>query len=446
MNALCLTHRLATGVCFLGMLIGSTVAAVAGVATNSAARATSTSRQFAVYSNDPLFSSGVCVLAERIKQHILHELEQDDRWRDPIIVAVRDREVTEHDAPSISVDLFRSQTHLKYQITCPTPPLVEPAALVTTLVEAICSEIANRQQHVGKTESYRAAPVPRWLVHGLAQSLVGRPEVLLAIARRSVEAGRPTAACALLATSQLPSEPLERALFQANAWLFTGNLLALPAGPDLLQRYLDELGAQKSATNAFWSVYHEQFADAAALETWWNAQRKRRVSFQVAQALTAEETGHQLDEILGFKIKPPAGQAEEPASTTVSVDKLMPFYEQPWLKGLLKEKLRQLFALAGQAHPIYRPVIAQYIEAYTWLTEEKLSRFKRALKDAERARSAVERQMDEISEFLHSAERRYSPEDSTAAFQNYFRILEHLESIREQRRNPITDYLNQFDK
>src|SRR5260221_2601999 len=146
--------------------------------------------------------------------------------------------------------------------------------------------------------------MPLWLVEGLAASVHGRVDSLLAITRQSTAAGRPQQVADVLDVKVLPIDTADRQLFQANAWLLTESLLALPDGSRKLRSFLSELGAQKSASNAFWAVYHQDFPENAAIEKWWSLEQARRTSVTVAQNLSAAETARQLDAILVVKLGP----------------------------------------------------------------------------------------------------------------------------------------------
>jgi len=125
---------------------------------------------------------------------------------------------------------------------------------------------------------------------------------MLSIAQRSVAAGRPQQATGLLGLKALPTDPMERQLFQANSWILTESLLGLPDGSRKLRGFLSELGAQKAASNAFWAVYRQDFPQEIALEKWWSLEQIRRTSVSLAQNLSAEETARQLDAILLTKL------------------------------------------------------------------------------------------------------------------------------------------------
>ena len=417
----------------------------AASATNAFVSTLSASRQFAAYANNRLLSSALCVYAEHVKREWLQLLNVSDRWRDPILIVVRPREPSQTYAPAISLQMFQTDAHLKYQICCLAPRPLDDAELLTTTVEALCAEWANRNQPIVRNRGYVAPPMPLWLVQGIAASIQGRADVLLPIGRRSVVAGRPQNAADLLNAQLLPSDPAERALFRANVWMFTESLLGLHDGAQKLQKFLTEVGTQKVASNAFWTVYRGDFPQDAALEKWWSLQQASRTSLVVAEELTAQETAQQLDDILLTKLDPTSGRRSLPAKLETPIDQLWRYYDESWLRDVLETKINRLGALRGQAHPLYRPVIDDYIDAVSWLTRQSTVRFRRGVRKAEAARLAAEKQSRAIAAYMDQAERVYTPEEFSRGLAGYFRTLDQFQKLEDERRNPISDYLDKFD-
>jgi hypothetical protein len=408
-------------------------------------RATSASRQFVGYAADPLLPHAMCLFADRAKQQWLARLGAADNWRDPIVLVIREPAASQRSEPEIFLEVFRTDLHLKYQITCFIPPPLDKSKLLSTVVEALCAEWAHRAQWVPKTAPFVSAQIPAWLVHGLSQSIGGRTERLLRVISRSVSAGRPQAAAELLATTGLPADNLDRQLFEAKAWLFVEGLLALPEGAKKLQRYLIELGKRKPATDAFWAVYGGDFAQPVALEKWWGLQLARRASVRVAETMTGEATAARLDEILRAELRSVPSGRGKPKEVQATVETLWPYYEQTWFKNLLAEKLTELEALRSQAHPRFQPVITSYSRALRLLLEEKLNQFWRTLATAKSQRKRIENETIEITVYLDRAERTYAQQDPVTLFGDYFEMLDKFQTLEQQRRSPISDYLERFD-
>ena len=417
----------------------------ASAVTNVLSSTLSASRQFAAYAENPLLPSALCVYAERVKREWLRRMDVADNWRDPILLVVRAREPAQTNAPPVSMAVYQTDAHLKYQIRCLVPPPLDEAELLATMVEALSSEWANRGQPLVRGQLYATPEMPLWLVEGLAASIQGRFDPLLSIARRSVAAGRPQQAAEVLGVKVLPVDTTDRQLFQANAWMFTESLLAMPDGSRKLRNFLTELGAQKAASNAFWTVYRQDFTEGTALEKWWSLEQARRTSVTVAQDLSAEETVRELDAILIVKLGLTNGAKGVRQKTETTIDRLWEYAEEPWLKDVLKLKIDHLGALRSQAHPSYQPVLDEYIEALKWLFQGSVVRFRRTLKHAAVMQAAAEKQSRAVAAYLDQAERAYAPEELSKVFHDYFQTFDQVQKLDEERRSPISDYLDKFD-
>ena len=414
-------------------------------ATNAPVSTVSASRQFTAYADDRLLPSALCVYAEHVKREWLQRLNVPDNWRDPILLVVRTREQSQTNASPVSMVVFQTDKHLKYQIHCLVPPRIDEARLLATIVEALCSEWANRQQATVRNKAYTMPPVPVWLVHGMAASIQGRQEALLSITQRSVAAGRPPHAEDLLNAKSFPADPMERQMFQANAWVLTESLLGLPDGARKLRDFLSDLGAEKDANNAFWRVYQEDFPQRTTLEKWWSLELIQHTCVALAQNLTAEDTGRQLDAILVTKLSPAEGPGGKPHETDVAIGNLWRYADATWLGDVLRFKINRLGTLRGQAHPFYQPVVDQYIEAVAWLHHGSVSHFRRMVNRAEAARTAAQEQSRRMAAYMDQAERVNAPEDLTKVFTGYFQTLDQFQKFDTERRSPISDYLDKFD-
>jgi hypothetical protein len=414
--------------------------------TNAFICTISASRQFAAYAHDRLLPSALCVYAERIKHEWLWRMEMPDAWRDPIVIVVHQREPSQADAPTISLLTFQTEKHLKYQIDCLAPPPLDEAELLAAIVDGLCAEFANRDEPTKPHQAYTVPLLPLWLVQGLAASIQGRNDRLLVMARRSIAAGRPQSASGLLAARILPADPPERSLFQANSWIFTEGLMTLPGGAEKLRRFVKQIGARKSASKAFWSVYSQDFPRKLMLEKWWSLQQVSGASVGVAQNLTAEETAQQLDDILLTKLDPTNGLKGTSGKTEIVISQLWRYGDEPWLKEVVRIKLDRLGALRSQAHPFFRPVIDRYFEALSWLAQRRTVRFRRSVAKAAVERVVAEKRSKATNAYLDQAEQMYAPEELSKVFAGYFQTLDRFENLDQQRRSPISDYLDQFDR
>ena len=430
----------------LWMVGASAPSSGAGMTNAVLYRATSASRQFTAFAPNSLLASVTCVFAERVKHEWLAQLDLADNWRDPIVIAVRERDPASPAQPALSVDAFQNEIHLKYQITCVLPPPLDEGSLTVALVGALCEEFSNRDQRTSRTTAYERAMIPPWLAWGLAASIRDRDASFLGVLRHSVEAGRPATATELLARTPAPTDPAEQELFRADAWVLTKGLLSLPSGAQKMQRFLVALGETKSASNAFTASFGADFPGPVAMEKWWSLQQAVCSAATAPGNLSVEETARRLDELLPTALVENEETKNAEVRTQLPFDQLWRYYDKPWMPEVLRAKVNSLEMLRSQTHPLYRSVIDGYIRASILLMEEKLGQHRRAVAAADRARAAVERKGRQITAYLDREERIHSPDDFHDWLAGYFQTLNQIEALDENRHNPISDYLDQFDR
>jgi hypothetical protein len=213
-------------------------------------------------------------------------------------------------------------------------------------------------------------------------------------------------------------------------------LLSLPKGA---QRFCDLVREPE----AFAEIYRWQFRDGAAREKWWSLWLAERASAMLAEDRSAEETGRRLAAILPSKLQMRLSDAI--AEAPVAFADLGRYTEKEWLSPLVRDKLAQLAALRGTAHPLYREAIDRYIAALQCLSTRQASRFQHETKLARRAPDAADGQSRKFSEYVDRIERAHTPADRTAV-DRQLKLFEAMQETGVLRRDPISEYLDKFDK
>jgi len=417
--------------------LGIALASNAPCQTNTAPRLVASSAgQFAAHAPDAVWSSVLCVLATQVKREWLRRLELPDKWRDPIVLVLAERPAAVAAAPGIWREVLRSELHLKFQIQLRIPPPLEEAQVVSALVGALCSEYANRAREFPRQPPFAVAETPAWLTEGLAQSVSGNSERLLPILRRGVNGGHPPSAQDLIGARSVPTDPDERLRFQAHTWALVEGLLSLPKGADKLCQLMCQ-------PEMFAEIYRWQFQDDAAREKWWSLLLAERAATMLAEDRTAAETSRQLAEILSSKLQMrlPDAIAEAP----VAFANLGRYTDKDWLMPLVRDKLARLASLRGVAHPSYCEAIDRYIAALQCLTARQVSRFQHETKRAQRAHAAADDQSRKVSAYVDQVERVHAPPDRAAVWRQ-LKLFEAIQETNILRRDPISDYLDKFDR
>lgn len=407
----------------LWVLLAASLAATshAGPTNSPLNQVTSLTRQFTAYAPGPVLPTALCVFAERLKRDWLNRLEVADEWQTPIVLVYREAAAT--NTLGVTLGIYQVGPLAKYEITCRVPPALDETALAAAVVEALTLELVDRIAPRG------VAPtgIPPWLTAGLTGIVFGQAEALSAVARRAAGAARPPEIRDILQRTSVPADATDRELFRANAWLVTDGLLRLPGGGAKLRRFLAEV------PQGLETAFKADFPNPAAMEKWFSLEQARLSTLMVPENLTTTETARRLDQWLVFE----GGRSFTGLARQAG---------QKWLRATLPARLLELQTLLGRAHPLYRPVLEAYLEAARWLAEERLSRYQRALARAAKLRQTVDIQVREIRDALDRAESNLIPALPVGSFQGLFETVEKLDEFERHRRNPISDYLDQFDK
>jgi hypothetical protein len=193
----------------------------------------------------------------------------------------------------------------------------------------------------------------------------------------------------------------------------------------------------------FAEIYRWQFPDDAAREKWWSLALAERAATMLAEAHTATETTRRLAAILPSKLqlRLPDAVAEAP----VAFADLGRYTEKEWLPPLVRDKLAQLTALRAVAHPSYRDAIAHYMAALGCLATRQPGRFQREAKLAQRAHTKADEETRKISAYLDNVEALHAPRDRNAVSRQ-LALFETIQETGVLRRDPISNYLDKFDK
>lgn len=407
-------------------------------------RSVSASRQFVAYADNPLLPAALGYVAEQVKRQWLRELNLRDEWRDPIVLVVTATPPTDSSNENPAFLVVPTALGWKYQITWVTPPPLDSARVVPALVEGLCAEWIQRT--IPPASELRPLRVPPWIVLGLTYRIQGRDESTLLPLRRIRDEGMAPRAELLLSTSQIPERDVERDLFQIQAGLLWESLRALPGGAEKLQKFLVRVGQRQPPMDAFWETYREDFSNPSALERWWAVQFAARTAAQAAQNLTARETEQRLDRILRTRLWVKDDKTDTEREIELALADLAPYAQYQWLHSILADKRARLAALRIVALPAYRELITLYDEALRWLAEGQRVRFRRVLTRAEQRRAELFVTYRALEEYLDHIEWQLAPDEFAGGLRGALEILEELDRIQRQRRNPISEYLDRWER
>jgi hypothetical protein len=410
-------------------------------------QATSASRQFVVACDSPLRASSICAFAERVKRSWAREFQVSEKWRTRVVVVVQPGgERAGEGGRNVRIEAINSAMGPFYRIVCQEPPTLDDQALMPLIVRALCADLVQEEPRNFQSATRSLEAVPWWMISGLTDLIGEQDSIMRPWIHKSLVAGHQLPAGTVMAREALPSLPVDHERYRAHAWLLTHGLLSLSDGPQRFVAFMGELTKGTPWEKALVAMYPTEFPDRTALEKWWALLLVSRSSAMEARSLTFEETGQQLDSILGMTLLFRDDHDQVVDRSTVGVADWWRYNDELWLKPVLTERVAQLTLLRSQGHPLFEPVLARYIESLQWLYAESTTRFGRVLRKAQAERSEIAAQYRAIQRHLDAFEQTTPDAAQPPSYRGYFETLQKIDGLENKRRNPISDYLDRFDQ
>jgi len=325
---------------------------------------------------DPL-----AVSCERIKAGVLRELDLADHWRGKVHVWIK---------PGLRIGTPPGLVSTRYadgwQYTLELPEQIEPAVLVRAVVQALVTEIANRQGGM------RPADVPLWLVEGLsasAASTVG-PDLVVAPTRLRARVGdamgqldnaqrtqvgaqnlpeirawffdRPFLSFAELSqpnASHLAGENLTT--YRHCAQLLLRELQGLPQGRRCLRALVSSLTRSLNWQTAFLRAFSSHFGRLLDVEKWWAVSMQSFLQGDQPNAWPREVSLDKLDELLGVRVEV---QARPRAPRRVEVMSLQEYMAKTAFRDhreVLRARVRRLESMQRKVTAEVVPLVQSYL-------------------------------------------------------------------------------------
>jgi hypothetical protein len=183
----------------------------------------------------------------------------------------------------------------------------------------------------------------------------------------------------------------------------------------------------------FPGLFESHSAEAA-----WKKQIARLASDQPYHLLGSAETEQRLDEILRMKIADGSGEK------SYQLTQFPIFLKQEPAKRRLELLARGLRVLATRAHPVYAPIIADYVEISSLLLRGKTLEVPRRLERLQNSRKAIASQMRGIDDYLNWVEAT-SLAGPSGEFADYLKAAKRAAQAERTKRDPISIYLDALE-
>lgn len=359
-------------------------------------RGITSSRQFIIYCDDPGARMRSGNLAENVKSFWLRRAGLRDQWQHPVILMFREpgRRPPRHPIV-VSVHEGDADTQ-KIQIDIHDPALADSPQLENAIWQALLLEYAWRDQPLRAGRAFRLAP--EWLIEGLAEErrrtgLQGRVlEGLLA-------GGHQPAIQELFRNRPPPPAGTERAIFRTLSQALVRTLGDLPEGQDRLLAVVRRLREEPIRQETLLEEYPSLEGSMEHLERLWILTLARFSASARAESLTLRETTAALHELMNLSAPfDPEADEVQMVRGPVALPFIARAEDGPTTLTRLNESLVEL---EMRAHPLYRPVIAEYRDIVSRLLRRPNSRVQTRIERNDALSAALMERSTEIDDYLN---------------------------------------------
>lgn len=380
-------------------------------------RSVSPSRQFIVYGENAQLRGAVSDLAEQVKRNTLSILRTSDDWKTPIIINLQTPQANVPDVPRKSLRFSQTGAGLKLQLDLLIGDEVRAFEIQREILRAILLErIYRNHGDIAPGSSY--VQPPEWLLDGLVSRFV----------RQDFPAPPQSSLEQFLRQRPNELDAPARELYQAGSLALVNVVVDLAQSRGGLARYIDNLvNASNQPLEDLRALFPELTAND--LEKLWRA-RLTNLASRPGELLRFNETEERLRQVLQIKV----GE-----KTVTLADLAKPKLSRPEKIALVIAS-ENLMLLGTNAHPVLRPVLAEYQQIAQLLAAGKRKGASERLAKLVDTRRRLVRRMDDIDDFMNWFEATQMT-TSSGVFDDYLRSVRQR-NAESSRRNAMSVYLD----
>jgi len=362
-------------------------------------RSTSSSGQFVVYSSDPEWRTAVSRRAEEAKDAWIKWLGSDGNWSHPIIIQDLRKSVRPAGNPRAVTAIFEGDGRtLKIQTDIYDSSFLAGEGFEIEVFRALGLEQIYRKQPMRAGKAFRQ--IPAWISEGMAEEIRvsrnGPPDGVYAALLRSE---RPPKIEEFLKAKPELMEATTMALYRTQALALLKALNQLPEGPQGLTSLIDTLDDGEGGLKAILAGYPSLGDDPAQLSKVWTLAIARGSASRRIDTLSIPETARALATIFDISalIDP-----KKPETGMVGGASALPAIA----KGaggafLMRQKAAELLNLEFRAHPVMRPVIAEYREIASTLATKPKRNMEKRIEENDKIRELLQQRTGNVADYLN---------------------------------------------
>jgi hypothetical protein len=354
-------------------------------------RSVSQTRQFTAFGGTRSERGELLRRAEDLKRGMMRELQVEDGWQAPILIVLTQGEGARWRRAPVQVQVFDGEEAArKIQIDVAPGAASDRAAVERGVLRALLMERALRAQ---KPEGGRFVEPPDWMTAALTAKLGMRADGAARLYASLLEGQGMPRPDRFLRQNTAALRGRARDLHEAQSLAFYDSLSELSGGRKLVLENLMLADPPSDPLQRFAATWPELADDPARLARWWALAVARLSSPTKMEFLGAEETGRQLQRILGGLEG--SGETGDPGEELLGLSRV----EEGRFR--LGQAAAEAQRLVFRSHPLYAPVVSQYQTLLEDLARGRRRGFARRFTETEDLRLALDERTSEITDYMN---------------------------------------------
>ncbi len=400
----------------------------------------SRSRQFIVFSSDIRLRQRVASYADDLTADVKQLLGGIGLWKTPIVITIERAATADGPAPPPVLRLVDTPAGQKIELDVKIG--ADPAAvnMQKLILRALLLEYAYRGIPVAGGSSYVEAPW--WVVEGLIEIERRREAGIDSdLFRRLVETNHLPPIQNFLMEKPDELGPTALAVDRALAMGLLQMLVEQPDGRLNLAHFIRDWPQSNGDPMA---LLAKEFPAVAGkpetLQKWWTVNLARYAAADRYEGLTVADTDKALEALLQVEfVINKMGEKR-----TFAVSDYKEFVKLPGSRATLANRRTEIIALSSRANALMRPVVSDYEQIFTSLSQGKTRGLRERLAKVEDYRGLVLKRTSQIADYLNWFEATQMKSKS-GAFDNYLKTVEELMEQDKKQKGPISEYLDELE-
>ncbi len=416
--------------------------------------------------------------AEATRRLVMAVLKVDSAFTFPIIIQIRETAALRPGLPQVWSNISQTPDGFRIELNLvPVNNAVPGPLLREELVRCILAEMLLRP-HAGRDIQVEEAPPPDWLLYGLLELIdyqaLGRPSDTFSTVFRL---GHVLSLEDLFATNPRQLDSVSRTIYRSSCCGLLLLLMDQNNGRAHLMELFKILAVMPGDDASAIARCYPNLSDSGnSLGKWWSLQLATMAQPGLDELLSTANTEAELAKILVVQLPALPAAPEKPAAKAGGLGKLFGkkkpekeaapadkktdtpavalepaacpleqytrIIERKDKAVILNGMERALTKLALRAHPLYRPVVSEYLGLVKGLaTGKKEKEAAATLASLATLRGKLKKDMQAVEDYLDWCEATQAGGLSDD-FEDYLRAADTLAKPPPPRRDPVSRYMN----